>query len=336
VPVLETLGYLAEVTARQPPFPYAEASAAWDEMAFLAAVEAEDEPAAIARLRGALGAGLPLQRLWPVLARAALAHYADFGHSLIYVQKTSELVARLGPASAEPLLLALTRSLVLASREDLIPEFRRYAAALRAWGEGRETPGDFLGLSVKSALDRALAASTRPAELHRALLAALAYQLLAFDAGLQQRADLKLSESAGWLDVTHGLTFANAVRWAASLDSALLAPGLLQMACFAGRNNGFLDRTVTEADWSVTDPAAFFAEAGLALFDHGESEAIIAAHRVKTLTAIAREAAAVADDPALMALLAAACRRFLASPLRLKHPLRTARQALRLVEAEGG
>ena len=71
-----------------------------------------------------------------------------------------------------------------------------------------------------------------------------------------------------------------------------------------------------------------------ALFDHGESEAIMAAHRVKTLTAIEQEAAAVADDPALVSLLAAACNRFLASAVRVKQPLRTARQALRLVADE--
>ena len=334
VPVLEILSYLAEVTARQPRFPYASGTARWNAPAFLAAVEAEDDQAAITRLRGALSEGLPLERLWPVLARAALGHYADFGHSLIYVQKTAELVGRLGPAAAPPLLLALTRSILLASREDLIPEFRGYAPALAAWGQGSDAPGEFLGQSVNGCLKRAVAGSARPAELHRALLAAVARQLLTFDASLQQQSDLKLSESAGWLDVTHGLTFASAVRWAAGLDAALLAPGLLQMACFAGRNNGFLDAGVRQEDWAVPDPAAYFAEAGLALLDHGESEAIVAAHRVKTLTAIAREAAAVADDPALVALLAAACRRFLASPLRLKHPLRSARQALQLVGSE--
>lgn len=334
VPFVEILSYLAEISARQPRFPYAEGRADWDEPTFLAAVEAEDEAGAIARLRGALAEGVALERLWPVLARAALAHYADFGHSLIYVQKASELVAQLGPDSAEPLLLALTRSLVLASREDLIPEFRHYGAALAAWGQGEAAPASFLGKSVKGCLDAAVAASARPAVLHRALLETLARQLLTFDAGLQQRADLSVAQSAGWLDVSHGLTFANAVRWAAGLDPALLAPGLLQMACFAGRNNGFLDPSVAESDWALDDPAAFFAEAGRALLDHGESEAIVAAHRVKTLTATAREAAAVADDPPLVALLAAACRRFLASPLCLRHPLRTARQALALVSSE--
>jgi len=336
VPPLEILGYLAELTAHRPRFPYADGSAPWSAAAFLAAVEAEDEAAALARVRGALAEQVAPETLWPVLARAALTHYADFGHSLIYVQKASELVERLGRRAATALLPALTRSLVLATREDLIPEFRHYAPALGAWGSGQESPGDFLGTSVKGALRQAVAASGSPQALHRALLRDLARQLLAFNAGLQARDDLPVGGSAGWLDVTHGLTFANAVRWAAALDPALLAPGLLQMACFAGRNNGFLDASIALADWAVDDPAAYFADAGRRLLDHGESEGIVAAHRVKTLTAIEREAAAVADDPGLVTLLAAACRRILASPIRGRYPLRTARQALSLVRSELG
>ena len=334
VPALEILAYLAEVTAHRAAYPYAEESAPWNAEAFLAAVEAQDEAGAIARVRGALAEGLALDRLWPVLARAALLHYADFGHSLIYVQKASELAARVGARAAPFLLLPLVRSLVLSWREDLIPEFRSYASAIAAWGKGADAPGDFLSLSVKGALKQAVAASAAPPALHRALLRDLARQLLLFDSGRQHRPELSLAESAGWLDVTHGLTFASAVRWAASQDPSLLAPGLLQMACFLGRNSGFLDRSVDEAAWRVDDPARFFAEAGRALLDHGESEAIVAAHRVKTLTAIEQEAAAVADDPALVALLAAACNRFLASAVRVKQPLRTARQALRLVADE--
>ena len=46
------------------------------------------------------------------LGEAALAHYADFGHSAIYALKIGQLVKRLGGEAVEPLLLALTRSLV--------------------------------------------------------------------------------------------------------------------------------------------------------------------------------------------------------------------------------
>ena len=45
------------------------------------------------------------------MTRAALAHYADFGHSLIYTVQALRLIDRLGPEVASPVLLALVRSL---------------------------------------------------------------------------------------------------------------------------------------------------------------------------------------------------------------------------------
>ncbi len=337
VPPLEVVAYLGEVSLRQPRFPYAAAAAPWDAAAFLAALEAEDEPAALARLRGALAEGLPLDRLWPVLARAALAHYADFGHSLIYCQKTAELVARLGAAAAEPLLLALVRSLAVASREDLLPEFRAYAPSLAAWdGKGAAVPDParLLDGSVKRCLGLAVGASGRAEALHRVLLRALVRQLLCFDPAVEQRNDRPVSQNAGWLDVTHGITFANAVRWAAAQDPSLLPAGLLQMACFVGRNNALWDRALDPAPWRPDDAAVYMARSGRALLNHAETEFIVAAHCAKLWTATEREALAVADEPDLALDLVAALRRFLSSPHRRKHPLRTARQALSLVAGE--
>ena len=48
-------------------------------------------------LRGGLAAGLRFPDLERGLSRAALAHYNDFGHSLIYVTKAGRLIERLGP-----------------------------------------------------------------------------------------------------------------------------------------------------------------------------------------------------------------------------------------------
>jgi hypothetical protein len=47
-------------------------------------------------LRGALAAHNTVADLLPTLVTAALSHYADFGHSLIYAVKTAELAERLG------------------------------------------------------------------------------------------------------------------------------------------------------------------------------------------------------------------------------------------------
>ncbi|MEI9933072.1 MAG: Rieske (2Fe-2S) protein [Rhizomicrobium sp.] len=76
---LEPLGHLAWDTLGAGEYPYAEGVAAWDETEFLHAMEAEDEAAALARIRGALWESLPYARLRPTLAASALSHYADFG-----------------------------------------------------------------------------------------------------------------------------------------------------------------------------------------------------------------------------------------------------------------
>src|SRR5262245_47641350 len=100
---------------------------------FIAAVEAEDETAAIAHIRGALAQGLAYASLRAAIGEVALAHYADFGHCAIYTLKAGQLIERLGEEVAEPVLLALTRMLVRATREERLPEFRFYAAALAEW-----------------------------------------------------------------------------------------------------------------------------------------------------------------------------------------------------------
>ncbi len=151
VPLLEIVGHLAWDTLREPAFPYPLDIRKYDPEELVAAIEAEDEAAAIGLVRGALAEGRTAGELEGPLSRAALAHYQDFGHSLIYVLKTGELIARLGERAAEPLLLALVRSLVYARREDLIPEFRAYGPALARWDGGGTAPvsaDDLTGLSV--------------------------------------------------------------------------------------------------------------------------------------------------------------------------------------------
>ena len=148
--VLEGVAHIADDVLREPRRPFAGGARPWDEEAFVAAVEAEDEGAAVAMLRGGLAAGLGFADFERGLSRAALAHYNDFGHSLIYVTKARRLIERLGPGVAEPLLLSLARGLVFATREDLIPAYRGYAKALARWGRGRNgaepAPDDWRGL----------------------------------------------------------------------------------------------------------------------------------------------------------------------------------------------
>ena len=247
VAIGEVLGHIADDARLGRPTPFPPGERPWNEAAFLAAIESEDEPAAIARLRGALAAGVRPGALLPVLVGSALSHYADFGHALIYAVKTVELADRLGPASHEPLLLMLARSLVNATREDLLPEFRDYAAQLAGWGQGRDATAleaaALRGRAAKSAMAVVAGWGRRhaPEAIFPVLVEAAAWTLLHVDPRALTRIDAKLADNVGWLDFTHALTFADAARVAVSLRPELWPAVLLQMACFIGRNAGYVD-----------------------------------------------------------------------------------------------
>lgn len=337
VPLVEIVGHLAWDSLREPAYPFAEGMLAYDAAALVTAIEAEDEARAVRLVRGALFEGRGHRALEEPLAEAALAHYNDFGHSLIYVLKTGELIDRLGPASAEPLLLSLVRSLVYATREDLIPEFRAYAPALAAWDGAGGAPvaaADLLGLSVPKVLERVNRSSGDRRALYDALLGAASWQFLHCDTRLMEAVDKPVSHNVSWLDFSHAITFGNAVRTICGRYPRLWPQGLLQIACFIGRNAGFVDKAVDEKAWRVKDGGAFLDAALKGLLDHWQQEYIVSIHHVKLMSAVKAEITAAPDAPWAPTLLAG-LNRFLHEPLRRKHPLRTARQAMDFVAAEG-
>jgi nitrite reductase/ring-hydroxylating ferredoxin subunit len=337
VPVTEIVGHLAWDSLREPAYPFPAGVADYVPEALVQAIEREDEAAAVAQVRGALAAGLGFADLERPLAQAALAHYADFGHSAIYVVKTGQLIERLGEDVAEPLLMALVRSLIYAFREDLIPEFRTYGATLAAWDRAKSAPpppAAFRGLSPKRAMAKCLEGAGAPEALYDSLLGAVAWQLLHFDTSHEARSDGPVSRNVGWLTLTHGVTFANAVRRICTRTPELWPQGLLQIACFVGRNNGFVDPDLDAAPWRVEDPKAFFQVAGRRRLDHGQFEYIVACHQLKLMTAARDEWTAAPDAPWVPDLLAAV-KRFLETPIKRKHTLRTARQSLDFVALGG-
>ena len=84
----------------------------------------------------------------------------------------------------------------------------------------------------------------------------------------------------------------------------------------------------------VAEPEAFFKASGRALFDHGQFDYLVAAHLVKTWTA-AHQGWETAPDAPWNDDLHAALNRFMHTPLKRKHVLRTARQSRRFVKLEG-
>ncbi|MBN9592274.1 MAG: hypothetical protein J0I02_08570, partial [Alphaproteobacteria bacterium] len=335
--LLEPLGHLAWDSAGGGHFPYPDCHIAWNGAAFLNAVEGEDEGRAIAHMRGALADNIPYTELCPVLAKAALSHYADFGHSAIYVFKTGQLLARLDRNAREPLLLSLTRSLVRATREEHVPEFRGFTTARKAWNGGGASPSaeDFKGATIDHALALTVAGAARdPHALHETLLQAAAWNMLHYDPAWEYASDGALADNVSWLDFTHALTFANAARHLCEETPDLWPDALLQMALFIGRNKKYVNAGQDVSHWRVNGRTAFLTGAMEGLYDHGLPEPIIACHRLKVLFALEDELRA-APDAAWAGDMCAAVNRYLNTPVKRHHGLRLATQALVFIAREG-
>lgn len=345
----EALVHIAYDTLREPHHPYSDSKAPWSAASFAAAIEAQDEDAAIALVNGALAQGLHHDGLEQALVRAALAHYNDFGHSLIYLTHVRQLVARLGAAVEAPLQKAWIRSLIYATREDLLPDFRAYGEALAAWPvdvrarvpgpRAAPAPGEFEGRSVREALNAVVKAAGRPPlDLYFALMEAAALHLLRFDERHGLATTNGVAANVGWLDFTHALTFGHALREQCARYPAFWPQGLLQLAMFVGRNKRYLDPHLTSTaalrQWTVDDEQAFHAHAADRIIDHGLGLPIFPAHWLKTWSAVRAEVAAGLPAGVRTAVLAAV-NRLLAVRFKERHPLRTAHQALTFVAKEG-
>ena len=334
--VTEIVAYHAWDTQRQKSFPYSQEACDFNADAFVAAIENEDEALAVSHVRGALAAGANFDDLYESLVRAALAHYQDFGHSLIYVVKARSFVDSIGNDVLEPVLLTLVRSLVYASREDLIPEFKAYAPALATWTRGANP----LSLDVikrggvAPVLNEIATSGDDHQKCYEQLLEAASWQMLHMDLNYSLATSGPVQNNVGWLDFTHALTFANAVHQVCMDFPDLWPAGLLQIGCFLGRNGKYVNPAYDAESWKVNDPLSFATEMRDGVFDHGQFEYIVAAHILKLSHALAEEIS-LSPDAKWAPTAAAALNRFLNSPLKRKHPLRTANQALDMVSREG-
>ncbi|MGH7155444.1 MAG: Rieske (2Fe-2S) protein [Acetobacteraceae bacterium] len=338
VAIGEIIGHIADDARLSRCSPFPPGSAPWDEVAFVTAVKDEDEASAIGMLRGAVEGGIAPTSLLPALTGAALAHYADFGHSLIYTIKTIALAERLGPPVHERLLLMLARSLVYATREDLLPEFRDYRGFLAVWGCADGDAPPLTAAALRGKAPRAAMATVAawgavhpPEAIFPVLVEASAWTLLHVDAHRLTSTEAKLADNIGWLDFTHALTFADAARVAVGARPDLWPAVLLQLACFVGRNSGYVDPAMDVRCFMVDDVTQFLADETDGLFDHGQDRFIISVHLLKTLLAGER---LVTAFPTMAPLIAAALNRFLHAPMKGRHALRTARQMRELVAEE--
>ena len=169
-------------------------------------------------------------------------------------------------------------------------------------------------------------------EIYQALLLANAVNLLAFDINQQEKIHVTVSGNVGWLDFTHGLTFANAVRQQCVRYPDLWPQALLQMACFNGRNAGFTTDEMELENWKSDDLKQQMQSLLEQAINHHQGEHIVSVHLLKMALSV-REEIELLEIPQAEILLAATSRFFNSSILR-RQPRRTAYQSLQFVAKE--
>ena len=232
-------------------------------------LEEERLEEAEALLRGAIERDWQRESLEPWFLRACSRHWIGFGHGLIYVTKTFDLLDIAGWQHATHLLPALLKALGSMTREDQVPEwlwFHRRMDGVRSrfhefWAvqdqkEGK-VPAEFLTALLDGrreeafdALSQQLAEGVPIARVLDVLVVAASERILRFD----ERIDADPSIQNGWLAVTHCLTYVHAVRCALE---RLPEAQMLTLLYFGARiinATRSLDRPEAER-FSQSDPA---------------------------------------------------------------------------------
>jgi hypothetical protein len=304
---------------------------------------------------------------------------------MIFVQKAFEMLEGLGWDEADTVLSPLVPEMVLGTRYDKLPYMRRFRreweaaqpdlpAIVNACASHAAAAGAADGGFDRRTYRRALTDGSPEDALH-ALTSALntgtpildvidetgraaSERLARFDIEL----DLDDTNEWGWLDVTHTLTYLNALRWAWSVDpTPEVLRGLFHAAWFVQWTGQFDERSrrARPAPHRTTDATTVHRaivdrdpDAAVALVDGyegpreeleralataaGEDHSvapIMVAHVVKTAQAAIQESRALGDTPGAAEPIAAAAR-FLASPKRERFVFQATLEAIAVMRGE--
>jgi hypothetical protein len=236
--------------------------------AFRAAVEAEQLAEAQSYVRAALERGDDARDLRPWFTSVVSDHHLSYGHGAIYSQKAFELLDLIGWDRADTVLPHLVPTLIFGTREDKLPYMRPFMKALAGidlaslvgadtdpgWNDDDRLVGALLGDQRTAPVD-AVAVSLRQGAgvdgVLDAVVRAVSERMLRYDTA----GEFDFSDDFGWLDITHGLTYANAVRWhhrEATERGAGTTPDLLRLVFFTA----FLAQWTGRHEWhtSVGEP----------------------------------------------------------------------------------
>jgi nitrite reductase/ring-hydroxylating ferredoxin subunit len=293
-------------------------------------VESEQLLPAQSIVRGAIEAGAGADELRPWFTDVVSDHLLSYGHGAIYVQKAFQLLDRLGWDRADTVLPYLVPTIVHGTREDKLPYMRLFHRGLRQldldelalaaaapdprWSDDGRLVAALLGADRTEAA-RAAGAALRSGAgvdgLLDAVTVAVSERMLRY--GVAGERDFH--DDFGWLDITHGLTYANAVRWLTeperpTADTVRLVLWTVFLANWTGRHEwhtGIAQRA--EMEPRSDDLAAYGRSLQHEALLDGTTAFIVHAHAVKTTVAATEEALRLAD-----ALPLDAVARFLAAP----------------------
>ena len=367
LPIIQGLATVSRTEVRRPPRPQPDpadvareyGSAADGLAVFADLIDDERGDEAEAVLRGLLAGGAPPVEIRHAFLVAITNHFLGYGHPMIYCQKAFDLLDRIGWSEADTVLAPLVPAITWSTRYDRLPYMRRF---LRAWqeadladpvpaGPAPAGPGAPVPASVDPGLRRvlldgmpedavagvmsAVRAGVPVPRIIDVLASVAAARLGRFDID----SDTDDTKDAGWLDVTHTLTYVNALRWAWSADPGpAVLRGVLHAAWFVQWTSKFdaAQRPAPVAPYPGSDAGAVLGairkrdpDQAVALVkgydgpaaplrtaltqaaaEDNSTASIMVAHAVKTTTAAITESAAGGRAP-----LAAAAR-FLAAPKR--------------------
>ena len=321
-------------------------------------VDQEEAAEAEALLRGLIAAGAPAADIRHALLTAITDHFLGYGHPMIYAQKSFEMLDRIGWGEADTVLGPLVPSTVLSTRYDRLPYMKKF---LKAWDQpdvdltrvmtssaaspnGHDFESESFNRAILegdpqhafTAVNDALHSGVGVERIIDATALAAAERFMRFDVDI----DTDDTNEWGWLDVTHNMTYLDALRWAWSVDpSPELLRGVYHAVWFVNFTRQLDERTprvrpqpaeTNDADDVLTavrskDPEA--VEALIAGYEgpepdlhgalaQGASEdnsvsPIMVAHAVKTARASIVESETLGDRRPMIA-----AGRFLASPKR--------------------
>jgi nitrite reductase/ring-hydroxylating ferredoxin subunit len=311
LPIVQAIAGIAETERDRPVNPLPEPVRVMPRAplgAFRGAVETERLDDAQALVRGAIDAGYSATDLQPWFTAVASDHLLSYGHGAIYCQKAFELLDMIGWHRADTVLPHLVPTIVYGTREDLLPYTRPFMRALdgvdldalaalpgdETWSDDGTLLTVLLGSDRKAivpAVARSMQSGAGVDGVLDVVVQAVAERMMRYDLAGER----DLLDDFGWLDITHGLTYANAARWHHGMspgpDTVRLAMYTAFLAQWTGRHE-WHTRVAERGDGRSFTGSVVEAGESLqreALLDNA-SAFIVYAHGIKTSRAASREA----------------------------------------------